>query len=68
MKFAVPGVTRWFRRSLDAAELMRYYWDTIEQCVPPATIMTALTDASLLQVSREARFGMLSEYTATRAS
>ena len=36
LKHVVPAVTRLVRRSPDAEKLMRYYWDTIEACVPPA--------------------------------
>jgi demethylmenaquinone methyltransferase/2-methoxy-6-polyprenyl-1,4-benzoquinol methylase len=53
-------------RSSDAAELMRYYWDTIEQCVPPETITASLRAAGFIDVKRKVSFSILSEYTAVR--
>jgi len=63
MKGVVPLATRIFRRSADAQELMRYYWDTIEQCVRPETIVEALSKEDLLSVKRHAVMGVFSEYT-----
>lgn len=66
MKGFVPLATRLFRRSADAQELMRYYWDTIEQCVPPATIVAALNEVGLVDAKRHAVMGVFSEYTGTK--
>lgn len=68
MKGLVPTITRIFRRSIEAQTLMRYYWDTIEQCVPPASIMEAVSDAGFEQSYREITFGTFSEYIATKPS
>lgn len=38
----VPGLTLLFTRSPDAKEFMDYYWDTVDQCVPPQEIVAAL--------------------------
>jgi demethylmenaquinone methyltransferase/2-methoxy-6-polyprenyl-1,4-benzoquinol methylase len=43
----VPAVTLLFTRSRDAKLLMDYYWDTVEQCVPPATILSAISAVGL---------------------
>ena len=67
MKFVVPTLTRIFRRSADAQELMKYYWDTIEQCVDPETIITALKDEGGLEADRNVIFGIFSEYTCKKA-
>lgn len=40
----IPGLTLLFTRSRDAKLLMDYYWDTIDQCVQPETIVQALSD------------------------
>jgi demethylmenaquinone methyltransferase / 2-methoxy-6-polyprenyl-1,4-benzoquinol methylase len=65
MKTIVPFVTRVGTGSRPAGRLMEYYWDTIENCVAPETILDALS-----QVGFEARrkvFGaLLSEYVAVR--
>lgn len=66
MKWVIPLITRLFRRSADAQELMRYYWDTIEHCVPPATILAALEAAGLHAVKRRVVMGIFSEYSATK--
>jgi len=59
----IPLITRISRRSKDAQILMRYYWDTIENCVPPETILDALRKAGFQQVERNVQVGMFSEYT-----
>lgn len=38
----VPGLTLLFTRSRDAKLLMDYYWDTVDQCVSPEEIVSAL--------------------------
>jgi demethylmenaquinone methyltransferase/2-methoxy-6-polyprenyl-1,4-benzoquinol methylase len=44
--------------------LMEYYWDTIEHCVPPATILAALQEAGFTRAERRVQNGLLSEYSA----
>lgn len=63
MKGIVPFITRIFRRSADAQELMLYYWDTIEQCVPPEKIVEALKEAGFKDAKRHVVMGIFSEYT-----
>ena len=41
----VPNLTLLFTGSRDAKLLMDYYWDTVDQCVPPEQIVQAMTDA-----------------------
>ncbi len=67
MKLVVPTLTRIFRRSADAQELMKYYWDTIEQCVDPDTIIQALKDEGGLEADRNVIFGIFSEYVCKKA-
>ena len=38
----IPGLTLLFTRSRDAKLLMDYYWDTVDQCVAPEEIVSAL--------------------------
>jgi demethylmenaquinone methyltransferase/2-methoxy-6-polyprenyl-1,4-benzoquinol methylase len=66
LKHVVPVVTRVFRRSAEAEKLMRYYWDTIEACVPPAEILAALETAGFTNVKRHVLNGMFSEYSAIK--
>ena len=64
----VPFVTRLRTGSTIAAELMRFYWVTIAQCVPPETVLTSLRSANLAAVDRTIFYGIFSEYTAKRAT
>ena len=62
----VPLITRALRGSRESQALMRYYWDTIEHCVPPDTILAALDEAGFEQVSRHVVLGIFSEYSGVR--
>ena len=66
MRACVPLLARLVARQRDTAELWRYYWDTIEACIPPASVQAALTAAGFTQVACHTELGMFSEYTATR--
>jgi demethylmenaquinone methyltransferase / 2-methoxy-6-polyprenyl-1,4-benzoquinol methylase len=61
-----PWLTRLFTRSNDAREMMRYYWETMDACVPPDTVLQALAAAGLTEVKRHVVLGLFSEYTATK--
>jgi demethylmenaquinone methyltransferase/2-methoxy-6-polyprenyl-1,4-benzoquinol methylase len=63
----IPGLTYLFTRSCDAKLLMDYYWDTVEQCVPPETIVEALQAAGFEQArSRVTLPGAFCEYKASK--
>jgi demethylmenaquinone methyltransferase/2-methoxy-6-polyprenyl-1,4-benzoquinol methylase len=62
----VPWFTRVRTGSRPARMLMRYYWKSIENCVPPDAILRALEESGFRQVVRRAYFGIFSEYRATR--
>ena len=67
-KTLIPGLTLLFTRDRRAKELMDYYWDTVEQCVPPEGILEAMQKAGF----ERPRFqvivpGAFCEYTATKA-
>jgi len=61
-----PRLARLFTGSKDAEDLLKYYWETIEACVPPELILEALSGSGFNQVKRDSLFGMLSEYTAVK--
>lgn len=61
-----PFLTQLFTRSRDARDMMRYYWETMDACVPPATVLAALRSAGLQEVKRDASLGLFSEYTAVK--
>lgn len=56
-----------FTRSRDAKAMMRYYWETMDACVPPATVVEALASAGLAEARRDTQLAIFSEYTARRA-
>jgi demethylmenaquinone methyltransferase/2-methoxy-6-polyprenyl-1,4-benzoquinol methylase len=53
-------------RGAGARLLMRYYWDTIEACVPPETILAVLARSGFAGVERRVLGGCLSEYVAVK--
>ena len=58
-RVAMPG-----RRT---AALMQYYWETIEGCVPPETILGQLGRAGFTEVACTTVLGMFREYHGVRA-
>jgi demethylmenaquinone methyltransferase/2-methoxy-6-polyprenyl-1,4-benzoquinol methylase len=61
-----PLLARLRTRNPHAAMLMRYYWDTIDECVPPGVILDVLQQSGFEDVERRLTAGLLSEYTGTR--
>lgn len=62
----VPLMARLGRGGRTSRELMEYYWDTIEMCVPPQVILDGLEASGFSRVSRYVENGIFSEYTAVR--
>lgn len=60
----VPLVARLGRGGKTSRELMEYYWDTIEMCVPPPVILGGLEAAGFSEIGRYVEGGIFSEYTA----
>ena len=46
--------------------LMRYYWDTIEGCVPPAEILQQLERAGFAEVRCDVQLGIMRAYAAAK--
>jgi demethylmenaquinone methyltransferase/2-methoxy-6-polyprenyl-1,4-benzoquinol methylase len=64
MRLVVPGIARVVARNRrGTSELWRYYWDTIEACVPPEIVVQALKDAGFKRVRRYVELGIFTEYT-----
>jgi demethylmenaquinone methyltransferase/2-methoxy-6-polyprenyl-1,4-benzoquinol methylase len=61
----LPRVMRLSTGSAEAELLVRYYWDTIDQCVPPDIILDVLRSSGFVDVTRSVRGGLLSEYVAS---
>lgn len=66
LRVFVPLLARLAGRAPDMPRLMRYYWDTIEACVPPNDVMARLRDAGFVDVERHVEAGIFSEYRATK--
>jgi demethylmenaquinone methyltransferase/2-methoxy-6-polyprenyl-1,4-benzoquinol methylase len=71
MKGLVPCLSRLTSRGDgagggDSKLLWQYYWDTIDQCVAPETVMNAMTAAGFVGVRRHLEVGLFSEYTGRR--
>jgi len=66
MRTVVPVIARVVARQSATPELWRFYWDTIEACIPPATVMEALRAAGFDDVKRHVELGVFSEYTAVK--
>lgn len=64
----LPRLTRLFTGSKDAHEMMSYYWETIDACVPPDTILAALNAVGFVDVRRRTELGIFSAFTATAPS
>lgn len=67
LRTVVPTVARLSARSRETPKMWRYYWDTIEACVPPVSVMEQLRSAGLADVARRIEVRIFSEYTASRA-
>lgn len=63
----VPALSRWLGGGEEARIMMRYFWDTIDACVPPAAIEGALAEAGFAEVSCEVQFGIFRAYRAVAA-
>lgn len=64
----LPRLIRLATRNPDAPLLMEYYWDTIDECVPPETILAALRQTGFVDVEHRMFVGCLSEYVARKPS
>ena len=67
MRGVIPLLTRFVSRQKDNATLWRYFWDSIEACVPPEQVLTTLSATGLTQVKRHLEVGIFSEYQAVKA-
>ncbi|PYN25967.1 MAG: hypothetical protein DMD99_07045 [Candidatus Rokuibacteriota bacterium] len=58
----LPRIARISTGSAKAELLMKYYWDTMAECVPPDVILGVLKSSGFIDVERRVRGGLLSEY------
>jgi demethylmenaquinone methyltransferase/2-methoxy-6-polyprenyl-1,4-benzoquinol methylase len=62
----VPCVTRLAASHAESQLLWRYYWDTIDACVPPGRVLEAMRDARFERVNRYSEMGIFSEFTGVK--
>jgi demethylmenaquinone methyltransferase / 2-methoxy-6-polyprenyl-1,4-benzoquinol methylase len=68
MRAVVPTIARIVGKRSGTSQLWRYYWDTIEACVPPATVVATLEASGFTEVKRSVELGIFSAYTAARGA
>jgi demethylmenaquinone methyltransferase/2-methoxy-6-polyprenyl-1,4-benzoquinol methylase len=64
MRGMVPWMSRAVARRPETPLLYRYYWDTIEACVPPAGVLETLRAAGFSGADRIVKLGIFSEFRA----
>jgi demethylmenaquinone methyltransferase/2-methoxy-6-polyprenyl-1,4-benzoquinol methylase len=64
----LPLVSRWTTGKSEAQTLMRYYWDTIENCVDGDTITGAMKTAGFRNVRCDVEYDLFRTYTGWKAS
>jgi demethylmenaquinone methyltransferase/2-methoxy-6-polyprenyl-1,4-benzoquinol methylase len=62
----LPAAAHLFTRNSDASKLLRFYWATIDRCVPPETILAALESSGFTNVARRRTGSLLSDYLAMK--
>ena len=61
LRTVVPLIARIGGR--EAQTMMRYFWDTIDSCVPPATILELLAEAGFQEPRKGGQIELLAEYS-----
>jgi demethylmenaquinone methyltransferase/2-methoxy-6-polyprenyl-1,4-benzoquinol methylase len=67
MRAVVPMAARLVTHHADTATLWRYYWDTIEACIPASRVLEAMRNAGFTIVEQHVELGIFYEYTARKA-
>ena len=62
----LPGLSRLVSPGTSLAALMKYYWETIETCVAPATILHQLANSGFAEPTCATELGMFHAYQARR--
>ena len=68
LRSIVPRVAYFGTGRVAARRMMEYFWDTIEQCVPPETILSALREGGFLETRRRVTGAVLCEYLAVKSA
>lgn len=63
MKIVVPWITKISTRNYSAYKLMKYFWETIEHCVPPESIVAAIQGTGFVETGiTEIHGGLIRDY------
>ena len=62
----VPTLGKLVSKDKNTSQLWRYYWDTIEACASPESVMKTLTAAGFTNVRRHIDIGICSVYLADK--
>ncbi|HYW56511.1 MAG TPA: class I SAM-dependent methyltransferase [Polaromonas sp.] len=66
MRGVIPFLSRLVTRRTETTTIWRYYWDSIEACVPPAQVIATLQAQGLSDVRQHLEVGVFSEYQAIK--
>jgi demethylmenaquinone methyltransferase / 2-methoxy-6-polyprenyl-1,4-benzoquinol methylase len=66
MRAVVPLLARLVARGKNTPQIWRYYWDSIEACAPPESVIVTLEAAGFTKVTRHCELGIFSEYRGLR--
>lgn len=66
MRSVIPLLAHCLSTRKNTATIWRYYWDSIEACVPPSHVLATLETAGFSQVTRHLELGIFSEYHARK--
>ncbi|MGA2446646.1 MAG: class I SAM-dependent methyltransferase [Opitutaceae bacterium] len=61
-----PFLTRLFTRSRSSEEMMIYFWETMNTCVPPEAVLQELQAAGFTAIVHQRLLGIFSEYIAVK--
>ena len=64
----VPSLCRWIMPRTSSAALMRYFWRTIELCVPPEIILDELAVNGFVDVACDTELEVFCAYRARKPS
>jgi len=66
MRGVIPLLSRVISKQKKTTTMWRYFWDSIEACVPPEQVLATLNATGLIQVKRHLELGIFSEYQAVK--
>lgn len=66
MRAIVPLLAKLVARGKNTPLIWRYYWDSIEACAPPTSVLATLKAAGFVNVTHHRELGIFSEYRGSR--